>query len=89
MSHVYKLFYQLTKVCFILDKIILSSFYGNKFNMFNFKKILALSILLPMSIMVKAEEIGYVDTVFKFFGANHKIVIEAFDDPEVKMSLAI
>ena len=37
-----------------------------------------------MSIMVKAEEIGYVDTVFKFFGANHKIVIEAFDDPEVK-----
>lgn len=45
---------------------------------------LAVSILLPFSLMAKAEEIGYVDIVFKFFGANHKIVIEAFDDPEVK-----
>lgn len=52
--------------------------------MLNFKKMLAVSILLPFSLMAKAEEIGYVDTVFKFFGANHKIVIEAFDDPEVK-----
>lgn len=52
--------------------------------MLNFKKMLAVSILLPFSFMAKAEEIGYVDTVFKFFGANHKIVIEAFDDPEVK-----
>jgi CreA protein len=30
-----------------------------------------------------AEEIGSVDTVFKILGANHKIVIEAFDDPDV------
>jgi len=30
-----------------------------------------------------AEEIGSVDTVFKILGANHKIVIEAFDDPAV------
>lgn len=29
------------------------------------------------------EEIGSVDTAFKFFGANHKIVVEAFDDPKV------
>lgn len=29
------------------------------------------------------EEIGSVDTVFKFLGANHKIVVEAFDDPKV------
>jgi len=32
---------------------------------------------------LSAEEIGSVDTVFKFLGANHNIVIEAFDDPKV------
>ena len=30
-----------------------------------------------------SEEIGSVDTAFKLLGANHKIVIEAFDDPLV------
>lgn len=30
-----------------------------------------------------ADEIGEVDTAFKFLGANHKIVVEAFDDPDV------
>lgn len=30
-----------------------------------------------------AEEIGSVDTVFKFFGPDHKIVVEAYDDPGV------
>jgi len=34
---------------------------------------------------VQAEEIGSVDTVFKMFGPDHKIVVEAFDDPDVKM----
>ncbi|EEG84786.1 protein CreA [Proteus penneri ATCC 35198] len=84
MTNVHKFFYQLVIDCFILDETILSSFQWNKVNMLNFKKMLAVSILLPFSLMAKAEEIGYVDTVFKFFGANHKIVIEAFDDPEVK-----
>lgn len=32
---------------------------------------------------VKAEEIGSVTTEWKFLGANHKIVIEAFDDPDI------
>ncbi len=32
----------------------------------------------------QAEEIGSVDTVFKVFGPDHKIVVEAFDDPDVK-----
>lgn len=32
---------------------------------------------------VQAEEIGSVDTVFKLFGPDHKIVVEAFDDPDV------
>jgi CreA protein len=31
-----------------------------------------------------AEEIGSVDTAFKLIGPNHKIVIEAFDDPKVE-----
>ena len=30
-----------------------------------------------------AEEIGSVDTEFKFFGPDHKIVVEAFDDPKI------
>lgn len=30
-----------------------------------------------------AEEIGSVDTVFKLFGPDHKIVVEAYDDPGV------
>lgn len=42
-----------------------------------------LGFLLCLST-VKGEEIGRVDTAFKFLGANHAIVIEAFDDPKVK-----
>lgn len=30
-----------------------------------------------------AETIGEVDTVFKFIGPDHKIVVEVFDDPKV------
>lgn len=33
--------------------------------------------------MAQAEEVGSVDTVFKLFGPDHKIVVEAFDDPDV------
>ncbi|CNC23343.1 hypothetical protein B7R74_04825 [Yersinia pseudotuberculosis] len=36
------------------------------------------------AITAHAEEIGSVDTVFKLLGPDHKIVIEAFDDPDVK-----
>ncbi|CAK9883974.1 MAG: hypothetical protein XXXJIFNMEKO3_00351 [Candidatus Erwinia impunctatus] len=35
------------------------------------------------SFTSNAEEVGSVDTVFKIFGPDHKIVIEAFDDPDV------
>jgi len=31
-----------------------------------------------------AEEIGEVTTAFKLLGANHRIVIEVFDDPKVE-----
>ena len=30
-----------------------------------------------------SETIGSVDTVFKFFGPDHKIVVDAYDDPKV------
>lgn len=33
---------------------------------------------------VHAQAIGEVDTVFKLFGPDHKIVVDAFDDPKVK-----
>ncbi|ACR67853.1 hypothetical protein DBV23_05050 [Edwardsiella ictaluri] len=42
----------------------------------------ALTTLLGSS--VHAEEIGSVDTVFKLLGPDHKIVVEAFDDPDVE-----
>tara|TARA_B100000749_G_scaffold275955_1_gene262417 strand:- start:666 stop:1127 length:462 start_codon:yes stop_codon:yes gene_type:complete len=43
--------------------------------------LLLLPLLLPASLF--AEKIGSVDTVFKLIGPDHKIVIEAFDDPVV------
>ncbi len=50
-----------------------------------FKKLITL-VGLSMFFMTSlaAEEIGSVDTVFKWVGPNHKIVIEAFDDPKVE-----
>jgi CreA protein len=41
-----------------------------------------LSVLLTAGA-AHAEPIGSVDTVFKFIGPNHKIVVEAYDDPTV------
>ena len=37
-----------------------------------------------MSIMVKAEEIGYVDTVLSFLVPIIKLSLKLFDDPEVQ-----
>ncbi|PQQ27058.1 protein CreA [Photorhabdus hindustanensis] len=47
-------------------------------------KILVTTTLLFIPVATQAEEIGSVDTVFKFIGPDHKIVVEAFDDPDVK-----
>ncbi len=44
---------------------------------------LAALILLTLSSATRGEEIASVDTTFKLIGANHKIIIEAFDDPKV------
>ncbi len=40
-----------------------------------------LGALLIAAAPAGAETIGEVDTAFKLIGPNHKIVIEAFDDP--------
>ena len=45
--------------------------------------IAALMVGLALPGLAAAEEIGAVDTVFKWLGPNHKIVVEAFDDPMV------
>ncbi len=42
---------------------------------------LAMAALVPAA---RAEQIGEVDTAFKLLGANHKIIVEAFDDPKVE-----
>lgn len=38
---------------------------------------------LLMFSSARSEEIGAVDTVFKLIGPDHKIVVEAYDDPRV------
>jgi CreA protein len=38
---------------------------------------------LAVSAGIRAETIGSVDTVFKLIGPDHKIVVEAYDDPKV------
>ena len=39
--------------------------------------------LLATPLLASAEQIGAVDTVFKLVGPDHKIVVDAYDDPQV------
>ena len=45
---------------------------------------LLLPLLLAPFVTAQAEPIGEVDTVFKWVGPDHKIVVEAHDDPKVQ-----
>jgi CreA protein len=48
------------------------------------KQRLALLLLGALAASAAAaEQVGEVDTVFKLIGPDHKIVIEAYDDPKV------
>ena len=50
------------------------------------KKIAAVSILAASFLLAcgaNGEQIGAVDTVFILLGVNHKIVVDAYDDPKV------
>ncbi|HJV62073.1 MAG TPA: CreA family protein [Albitalea sp.] len=44
---------------------------------------LPLLLLLGLCACSRAEPIGEVDTVFKLIGPDHKIVVDAYDDPKV------
>ena len=52
-----------------------------RFNRFMINVMYFLIACLPTALF--AETIGSVSTVFKLVGANDKIVIEAFDDPDI------
>ncbi len=45
--------------------------------------LLCLVVALLLPVIARAETIGSVNTVFKMLGANDKIVVEAFDDPDI------
>jgi CreA protein len=44
----------------------------------------AAGVLVGGVPVVQAEEIGQVTTAIRILGANHRIVVEAFDDPKVE-----
>ena len=49
-----------------------------------YKTLIFTALMVLVGRTALAEEVGSVDTVFKVFGPDHKIVVEAFDDPDVK-----
>lgn len=51
---------------------------------FSLKPLLAATSLALAVTLSHAQQVGEVSTAFKFIGANHKIVVEAYDDPKIK-----
>jgi CreA protein len=49
----------------------------------NWAPALLLGLALTAAAPAPAEPVGEVDTAFKLIGPDHKIVIEAYDDPKV------
>jgi len=45
--------------------------------------LLALAVAASFAAAVHAEPIGAVDTAFQWVGPDHKIVVDAYDDPKV------
>ena len=41
------------------------------------------ALILGCTYAANAETVGSVDTVFKWIGPDHKIVVDAYDDPKV------
>ena len=48
-----------------------------------FLRTLGGALLLAAALSAHAEVVGDVDTAFKLIGPDHKIVVEAYDDPKV------
>ena len=46
-------------------------------------RLITLLMTAMLAWAAHAEPIGEVDTVFKFIGPDHKIVVDAYDDPKV------
>ena len=42
------------------------------------------SLLSALALAAQAQQIGDVSTAFQWIGPNHKIVVEAYDDPQVE-----
>ena len=47
------------------------------------KQLVALALLAGAAAAARADAIGEVDTVFQWIGPDHKIVVDAYDDPKV------
>ena len=47
-------------------------------------RMLTLAAAMALPAIVRAQSVGEVDTVFKLIGPDHKIVVDAHDDPKVK-----
>jgi len=47
------------------------------------KKLFAAVLTALAATTAQAEQVGEVDTVFKLIGPDHKIVVDAWDDPKV------
>jgi len=47
-------------------------------------KLLTFTALCASSSISNAEEIGCITTSWKLIGANHKVCVQAFDDPKVE-----
>ena len=48
------------------------------------KRLPAALISLALVACVHADQVGEVSTAFILIGANHKVVVDAYDDPKVK-----
>ncbi|MDD4916033.1 MAG: CreA family protein [Methylococcales bacterium] len=46
-------------------------------------KLLSFNLLLLLSSVAQAEMVGCVTTAWKLVGANHKVCVEAFSDPQI------
>lgn len=44
---------------------------------------LGMGALVVLAACARADEVGEVSTAFILIGANHKVVVEAYDDPKV------
>jgi CreA protein len=47
------------------------------------KRLLALALASLLTCAAQAQHVGSVDTAFVLIGPDHKIVVEAYDDPKV------